>query len=152
MCVFLHGDLEQHHKYFRSFQPRWLMWLTLTRVLHCTPRTAGKPWSPNYSTLHRLQVISSLMDPRSCLIKGCCKTQASVCPPLIRGQIYLLCAYSRTSSQLCVGHKQIIRQIIIIISGSFCANTEFHWDPFYLAENKQKKFFLHNTWVFSPQA
>lgn len=39
-----------------------------------------------------------------------------------------------------------------VISGSICANTELHWDPFYLAVNKQWSFFLRYTWVFFPRA
>lgn len=77
--------------------------------------------------------------------------QASVCPVVHHGQIDFLSAFSNTSFQLCVGHLLIITITIMIIiirrriSGSFCANTELHWDPFYLAENKRKHFFFSTT-------
>lgn len=118
-----------------AFSPRWLMGLTLTRMLHCTPRLAGKCLVPNYSALHRLQSDG----PWSCLIKGCYTLQDAVRPPLVHpGQI------SSTPLLLCVGHRVIIT-ITIIISGSFCADTELHWDPFYLAENKQKNVSFSTT-------
>lgn len=85
------------------------------------------------------------------MVQSKCKTQVSVCPHgICRGQIDLLYASSKASSRLF--YRTDRNTWPAVISGSICANTELHWDPFYLAANKQWSFLLRYTWVFFPRA